>query len=345
VGDGSRSRLGPVLRAPAQDLKAPLPVDSSVRTGTLPNGLKFFIRRNPRPENRVLLRLAVKAGSVDEAEDQRGLAHVLEHMAFNGTARFKPGELVNYLQSIGARFGRTSTPTRATTRPSTCSTSRPIAERAAARLRRAERLCRRHDAGPEEVDKERGVVIEEWRGRLGAGTRMQQPQIEAIFGPTSQYSKRLPIGTPESLRTFTVKRLRDFYTANYRANRMAVIAVGDLDPADDRDDDPAARSARCPARAARERRESDSAASRHALRHRVRSRERRARRSASSTRGRSRPGDARGLPPLARAVAGVSDDQLPASPSCRGGPTRRSWPRRRQRHLRRTVEPRASACA
>ena len=83
---------------------------------------------------------------------------------------------------------------------------------------------------PAEVDKERGVVIEEWRGRLGAGTRMQQPQIEAIFGPTSQYSKRLPIGTPESIQTFTVKRLRDFYSANYRANRMAVIAVGDLDP-------------------------------------------------------------------------------------------------------------------
>jgi zinc protease len=84
---------------------------------------------------------------------------------------------------------------------------------------------------PAEVDKERGVVIEEWRGRLGAGTRMQQPQIEAIFGPTSQYSKRLPIGTPESIQTFTVKRLRDFYSANYRANRMAVIVVGDLDPA------------------------------------------------------------------------------------------------------------------
>jgi zinc protease len=216
----------------AQDLKAPLPVDSSVHTGTLPNGLKFFIRRNPRPESRVMLRLAVRAGSVDEADDQRGLAHVLEHMAFNGTARFKPGELVAYLQSIGARFGphvNAYTSYDETVYMLDVPTDRPNA------------LDRGMDAlsdfaggltlDPAEVDKERGVVIEEWRGRLGAGTRTQQPQIEAIFGPTSQYSRRLPIGTPESLRTFTVKRLRDFYTTNYRANRMAVIAVGDLDPA------------------------------------------------------------------------------------------------------------------
>jgi len=220
------------LPAAAQDLKAPLPVDSSVRTGTLPNGLKFFIRRNPRPENRVLLRLAVQAGSVDEAEDQRGLAHVLEHMAFNGTARFKPGELVNYLQSIGARFGphvNAYTSYDETVYMLDVPTDRPNA------LQRGLDALSDFAGGmtldPMEVDKERGVVIEEWRGRLGAGTRMQQPQIEAIFGPTSQYSKRLPIGTPESLRTFTVKRLRDFYTANYRADRMAVIAVGDLDPA------------------------------------------------------------------------------------------------------------------
>ena len=82
-----------------------MPIDATVRTGTLPNGLVYFIRRNPRPADRVLLRLAVRAGSVDEADDQRGLAHVLEHMAFNGTSRFKPGELVSYLESIGARFG------------------------------------------------------------------------------------------------------------------------------------------------------------------------------------------------------------------------------------------------
>jgi zinc protease len=202
-----------------------------VRTGTLPNGLKFFIRRNPRPADRVMLRLAVQAGSVDEAEDQRGLAHVLEHMAFNGTARFKPGELVNYLQSIGARFGPHVN--AYTSYDETVYMLDVPTDRANALERGMDALS--DFAGgmtldPKEVDKERGVVIEEWRGRLGAGTRMQQPQIEAIFGPASQYSKRLPIGTPESLKSFTVKRLRDFYTSNYRANRMAVIAVGDLNP-------------------------------------------------------------------------------------------------------------------
>jgi zinc protease len=221
--------LAPITTA--QDLKAPLPVDASVRTGTLPNGLKFFIRRNPRPEDRVMLRLAVQAGSVDEGDDQRGLAHVLEHMAFNGTARFKPGELVSYLQSIGARFGphvNAYTSYDETVYMLDVPTDRPNA------LQRGMDALSDFAGGmtldPAEIDKERGVVIEEWRGRLGAGTRMQQPQIEAIFGPTSQYSRRLPIGTPESLRTFTAKNLRDFYTANYRANRMAVIAVGDLDP-------------------------------------------------------------------------------------------------------------------
>jgi zinc protease len=223
-----------LLAAPAstaQDLKAPLPVDSSVRTGTLPNGLKFFIRRNPRPADRVMLRLAVQAGSVDEAEDQRGLAHVLEHMAFNGTARFKPGELVNYLQSIGARFGPHVN--AYTSYDETVYMLDVPTDRANALERGMDALgdfAGGMTLDPKEVDKERGVVIEEWRGRLGAGTRMQQPQIEAIFGPASQYSKRLPIGTPESLKSFTVKRLRDFYTSNYRANRMAVIAVGDLNP-------------------------------------------------------------------------------------------------------------------
>ena len=82
-----------------------LPFDSAVTSGTLPNGLKYFVRQNGRPAKRVLLRLAVKAGSLDEADDQQGLAHMLEHMAFNGSAHFKPGELVSYFESTGARLG------------------------------------------------------------------------------------------------------------------------------------------------------------------------------------------------------------------------------------------------
>jgi zinc protease len=219
--------------AAAQDLTAPLPLDPTITTGRLANGLVYFIRHNERPGNRVLLRLAVRAGSNDEANDQRGLAHVLEHMAFNGSAKFKPGELVKYLESIGARFGphvNAYTSYDETVYMLDVPTDRPGA------VRRGFDALSDFAGGitldPREVDKERGVVIEEWRGRLGAGTRMQQPQIEGIFGPTSRYAQRLPIGTPESLKAFTVARLRDFYRAHYRANRMAVVVVGDIVPAD-----------------------------------------------------------------------------------------------------------------
>src|SRR3954468_16600226 len=95
----------PQQSPPAVALDAKLPFDAAVRTGTLPNGLKYYVRKNARPANRVLLRLAVKTGSLDEADDQQGLAHFVEHMAFNGSEHFKPGELVSYFESTGARLG------------------------------------------------------------------------------------------------------------------------------------------------------------------------------------------------------------------------------------------------
>ena len=91
--------------AARQALQDTIPFDPAVKTGTLPNGLKYYVRKNSRPANRVLLRLAVKTGSLDEADDQQGLAHVLEHMAFNGSEHFKPGELISYFESTGARLG------------------------------------------------------------------------------------------------------------------------------------------------------------------------------------------------------------------------------------------------
>jgi zinc protease len=216
----------------AQDLSAPLPLDSSIRAGTLPNGLRYLIRRNELPDDRIFLRLAVKAGSVDEANDQQGLAHVLEHMAFNGTAHFKPGELVAYLESIGAQFGphvNAYTSFDETVYMLNVPTNRDGV------LRRGFEALSDFAGGisliPAEIERERGVVIEEWRGRLGASTRMQEPQIRAMFG-MSRYADRLPIGTPESLKSFTHQRLRDFYEEHYRPDRMAVVAVGDLDPAD-----------------------------------------------------------------------------------------------------------------
>ena len=213
----------------AQDLAAPLPLDLAIRTGTLPNGLTFFIRRNALPNDRVMLRLAVKAGSIDEADDQQGLAHVLEHMAFNGTAHFKPGELVSYLESIGAQFG--AHVNAYTSFDETVYMLDVPTEKSGVLERGFEALS--DFAGgltldPTEIDRERGVVIEEWRGRLGAGTRMQEPQMKAMFG-ASRYIDRIPIGKPEILKSFPAQRLRDFYQTYYRPDRMAVIVVGDIE--------------------------------------------------------------------------------------------------------------------
>ncbi len=99
-----RAQQAPAALPPI-DPQTVLPLDATIRTGTLPNGLKYFIRRNGRPEKRVSLRLAVKTGSLEEADDQQGLAHLIEHMAFNGSAHFKPGELVSYFERLGARLG------------------------------------------------------------------------------------------------------------------------------------------------------------------------------------------------------------------------------------------------
>ena len=218
--------------ASAQDLAVPLGLDPAIRTGTLPNGLQFFIRRNDLPEHRALLRLAVKAGSIDEAEDQRGIAHLLEHMAFNGSTHFEPGELVSYLESIGSRFGPDVN--AYTSFDETVYMLEVPTDREGVVTRGMEALS--DFAGgvtldPEEIDRERGVVIEEWRGRRGAGSRMQDAQMEALFGE-SRYVDRLPIGLPEVLETVSAQRVRDFYQDFYRPDRMAVIAVGDFEPAE-----------------------------------------------------------------------------------------------------------------
>src|SRR5687767_4560662 len=214
----------------APDLSAPLPLTKEIRTGTLPNGLTFFIRKNDEPDDRAFLRLAVKAGSIDEADDQRGLAHVLEHMAFNGGRHFPPGELVKYLESIGAQFGphvNAYTSFDETVYMLNVPTNRPGV------LTRGLEAMSDFAGGialdSAEIDKERGVVIEEWRGRLGASERMQEPQLRGLFGG-SRYVDRLPIGTPESLKTFTHQRLREFYRDHYRPDRMALIVVGDIEP-------------------------------------------------------------------------------------------------------------------
>src|SRR3954468_12597893 len=220
--------LAPV--AGRQALQDRIPFDPAVRTGTLPNGLTYFIRKNARPANRVLLRLAVKTGSLDEADDQQGLAHVLEHMAFNGSEHFKPSELISYFESTGARLGphvNAQTGFEDTIYMLDLPSDKPdvVQKGFTAFSDFAGGLT----LDPAEIDKERGVVIEEWRGGLGAGSRIRDKQIPVLFYH-SRYAERLPIGKPDILRSFPAARLRAFYDTFYRPEKMGVVAVGDMDP-------------------------------------------------------------------------------------------------------------------
>jgi zinc protease len=220
-----------VAQRPLPPLDSKLTPDPVVTTGTLPNGLRYYVRTNGVPEHRVQFRLAVKTGSVFEADDQRGLAHMLEHMAFNGTAHFKPDELVNYFESAGARFGahvNAQTSFDDTIYMLQVASDRPgLVDKALLAL---SDFAGGMTLDPAEIDKERGVVIEEWRLGQGAGSRLFDKQAPVVFYH-SRYAERLPIGTPEILKTFTPQRLRDFYETWYRPDRMAVSVVGDADPA------------------------------------------------------------------------------------------------------------------
>src|SRR5580765_6931019 len=210
---------------------AVLPLDTAIKTGALPNGLKFYIRKNGRPEKRVSLRLAVKAGSLEENDDQLGLAHLIEHMAFNGSEHFKSGEVFSYFERVGARLGphvnaQTSFDETIYMLDLPTDQGDVVAKGLTALADFAGGLT----FDPKEVDKERGVVIEEWRGSLGASSRIQDKQIPIIFYK-SRYADRLPIGKPEIIRNAPVAKLREFYDTWYRPERMAVVVAGDIDPA------------------------------------------------------------------------------------------------------------------
>ena len=208
-----------------------LPFDPTVTRGTLPNGLTYYVRRNTRPEKRVMLQLAVKAGSVDETDAQQGLAHFLEHMAFNGSRHFKPGELIKTLESTGARMGphvNAYTSFDETVYMFEVPTDKDgIVDKG---LRALADIGSNLTLDPKEIDKERGVVIEEWRGGLGAAARLRDQQIPVLYHG-SKYAERLPIGKPDVLKTFTPATLRAFYSRWYRPDRMALVVVGDIDAA------------------------------------------------------------------------------------------------------------------
>ena len=212
------------------ELKQALPIDAQIRTGKLTNGLQYYIRQNGKPEQRAELRLVVNAGSILENDDQQGLAHFVEHMSFNGTEHFQKSELVDYLESIGMRFGpdlnaytsfdetvyMLQVPTDSLDE---LHTAFQILEDWSHLLSFAE----------DEIDKERGVIVEEWRLGRGADQRMRDKQFPIIL-KNSRYAERLPIGKKEVLESFPYDKVIQYYKDWYRPDLMAVVAVGDFDP-------------------------------------------------------------------------------------------------------------------
>ncbi len=220
-----------IQTALSQNLTDKLPIAPDVKIGKLTNGLTYYIRKNSKPEKKVELRLAIKAGSILEADDQRGLAHFTEHMAFNGTKNFKKNELVSYLQSIGVEFGADL---NAYTGFDETVYILPIPIDKSENLDKGFLVLEDWASGvlfeTSEINKERGVVLEEDRLGKGAEERMNKKALPAIL-QGSKYADRLPIGTAEVLKSFKPEAIKRFYKDWYRPDLMAVIIVGDMDPA------------------------------------------------------------------------------------------------------------------
>ncbi len=224
------SAAGTLAAAQTVGSDGEIPTDSAVTVGILPNGLTYYVRANDQPENRAELWLIVDVGSVLEDDDQLGLAHFVEHMAFNGTEHFEKQALVDYLESIGMRFGPSIN--AFTSFDETVYMLRVPTDDAdilETGFQILEDWAQGITFDPEEVDKERGVVVEEWRRGLGASTRMRDKQFPILF-KDSRYAERLPIGSERILQTFDHSVLKRFYEEWYRPELMAVVAVGDFDP-------------------------------------------------------------------------------------------------------------------
>ena len=216
--------------AQAQMQMPPVPVDPDVRIGKLDNGLTYFIRYNNWPEHRANFYIAQKVGSIQEEESQRGLAHFLEHMAFNGSDNFKGNELIRYCESIGVQFGRdlnayTSIDQTVYNIDNVPTTRSGAVDSCLLILRDwADGLT----LDPEEIDKERGVIHEEWRLRTSASSRMFERNLPKLY-PGSKYGVRYPIGLMSVVDNFSPKELRDYYEKWYHPTNQGIIVVGDVD--------------------------------------------------------------------------------------------------------------------
>jgi zinc protease len=206
-----------------------IPSDPNVRIGKLPNGLTYYIRKNAEPKNRAELRLVVKAGSILENKQQLGLAHFTEHMSFNGTKNFKKQELVDFLEKSGVNFGadlNAYTSFDETVYQLQLPTDSMDVFKKGFQI--LEDWAHNVSFENEEIDKERGVVIEEWRLGQGAEERMRAKYFPVLL-KGSMYAERIPIGTKENLETFKYETVKQFYKDWYRPDLQAVSVVGDFD--------------------------------------------------------------------------------------------------------------------
>ena len=211
----------------AQDMTVPM--DSAVRKGVLPNGLTYYLRHNEWPEKRAFFYIAQKVGSIQEEDDQRGLAHFLEHMCFNGTTNFPGDHLKKYLETIGVKFGENLN--AYTSFDETVYNIDNVNVETAGAIDSC--LLILHDWSHDllledaEIDKERGVINEEWRSRSSAMMRMYEKALPVMY-PDSKYGDRLPIGTMDIVMNFPYDALRSYYRKWYRPDLQAIVIVGDI---------------------------------------------------------------------------------------------------------------------
>ena len=208
----------------------PIPIDPNVRIGKLENGLTYYIRHNELPENRADFYIAQKVGSILEEENQRGLAHFLEHMCFNGTTNFPGKGIINWLESIGVKFGVNLNAYTSIDETVYNINNVPVIRDGIV----DSCLLILHDWANDltlaeaEIDNERGVIHEEWRTGQGAMMRMYEQALPKAF-EGSKYGHRLPIGTIEVIDNFPYQALRDYYETWYRPDQQGIVVVGDID--------------------------------------------------------------------------------------------------------------------
>ena len=212
------------------DSAEPLPFSSEVKAGELENGLRWYVKKNPEPQKRAELRLCVNVGSISEQEHERGIAHIVEHLAFRSTEKYpEKQDVVNYLEAIGAQFGPCQN-AYTSFEETVYELHIPVDDTETLRtsLGVLAQWCSKIRISDEDVDEERTIVLEEWRQQQSASMRATVAYTQGLVGDDSVYANRFPIGLPEVIKTVKGQVLRDFYKRFYVPANMAVVCVGDF---------------------------------------------------------------------------------------------------------------------